>query len=86
MNILCMILCFPLSRREAHVDNGPYLQYVIAKEFTERDGSTRLYLGQEQVLPGLLGWLLPHDAPYKAKLDRWIMACVEVRERVMNFC
>ncbi|KAK8392554.1 hypothetical protein O3P69_014746 [Scylla paramamosain] len=66
-----------LEKREAYIENGRVLKYMIAKHFTERDGSTRLYVGREQVLPAFLGWLLPHDAPYKTEIDQWLMTVVE---------
>ena len=42
------------------------------------DGTSRLYVGRESLYPGASGWPIPHDAPYKAQLDQWIKAPVEV--------
>ena len=42
------------------------------------DGTSRLYVGRESLHPGASGWPIPHDAPYKAQLDQWIKAPVEV--------
>ena len=67
-----------LRYRQAHLGGRRYLQQVVAESFTETDGNSRLYLGRESVFPGPSGWPVPHDAPYKADLDRWIMAVIEV--------
>lgn len=64
--------------RRAHLGGRRHLQQVIAESFTGADGSTRLYLGRESILSGHSGWPIPHDAPYKAQLDRLIMATIEV--------
>ncbi|XP_063886436.1 ionotropic receptor 93a-like [Scylla paramamosain] len=66
-----------IDNKQAHLGGRRYLQQVIAESFTMGDGSTRLYLGKESVFPGPSGWPVPHDAPYKAALDRWIMAAIE---------
>lgn len=60
------------------MDGKKLLLYEILDKFTEADGSTRLYVGRESVFPGPSGWPVPHDAPYKAQLDRWIMTIIEV--------
>ncbi|ROT65113.1 Variant Ionotropic Glutamate Receptor, partial [Penaeus vannamei] len=65
------------SPRQAHIQARRYLELVVAEGFTRADGSTRLYLGRESVFPGLSAWPVPHDAPYKARLDRCIMAVKE---------
>ncbi|XP_042873752.1 ionotropic receptor 93a-like [Penaeus japonicus] len=62
---------------QAHIQARRYLELVVAEEFTEADGSTRLYFGRESVFPGLSAWPIPHDAPYKQQLDRCIMAIKE---------
>lgn len=69
-------------------DNTPYseafmatrrnLAHTISDQFTRIDGSTKLYIGRENVFPGLSGWPVPHDAPYKHELDWIIMAVIEV--------
>ncbi|KAK8397752.1 hypothetical protein O3P69_004503 [Scylla paramamosain] len=74
-----------LASLQAHLGGRRYLQQVIAESFTMGDGSTRLYLGKESVFPGPSGWPVPHDAPYKAALDRWIMAAIEeIRETLQQ--
>lgn len=67
-----------LHYRQAHLGGRRYVQQVIAESFTKADGSTLFYMGRESVFPGPSGWPVPHDAPYKAELDRWIMAAIEV--------
>lgn len=63
--------------RQAHLSGRKYLEYQIAQGFTSVDGSSRLYVGRESLYPGASGWPIPHDAPYKAQLDHWMMAAVE---------
>ncbi|XP_069982138.1 ionotropic receptor 21a-like [Penaeus vannamei] len=53
------------------------LAHTISDQFTRIDGSTKLYIGRENVFPGLSGWPVPHDAPYKHELDWIIMAVIE---------
>ncbi|XP_069156905.1 ionotropic receptor 21a isoform X2 [Procambarus clarkii] len=65
------------TSKRAHIEARRYLQLVIAQKFTLADGSSNLYLGRENVIPGLSAWPLPHDAPYKSHLDRCIMAITE---------
>ncbi|XP_063845577.1 ionotropic receptor 93a-like isoform X2 [Scylla paramamosain] len=65
------------SDKQAHIQVRRYLELVIAESFTLRDGSTRLYLGKEGVFPGLSAWPMPHDAPFKPRVDRCIMAVKE---------
>ncbi|XP_064116330.1 ionotropic receptor 93a-like [Macrobrachium nipponense] len=64
-------------RKQAHIDVRRYLELAIAEQFTKADGSTHLYLGRENVFPGLSGWPIPHDAPFKENIDRSIMAVKE---------
>ncbi|KAK4299130.1 hypothetical protein Pmani_028572 [Petrolisthes manimaculis] len=63
--------------RQSHVDGRRYLEQMIAEHFTETDGSSRLYVGRDGVLPGLNAWPVPHDAPYKSVFDRVINAVQE---------
>ncbi|MPC75768.1 hypothetical protein E2C01_070162 [Portunus trituberculatus] len=67
-----------LKYNRAHVAGRRYLKYHIADKFTEEDGTSRLYVGRETLFPGASGWPIPHDAPYKAQVDRWILASIEV--------
>ncbi|XP_071527027.1 ionotropic receptor 93a-like [Panulirus ornatus] len=50
---------------------------LIAQHFTRADGSTPLYLGREPILPVPAAWPIPHDAPFKTHLDRYLRAIVE---------
>nr|XP_053627916.1 glutamate receptor ionotropic, delta-2-like [Cherax quadricarinatus] len=70
-------LKYASEQKRAHIEVRRYLELVIAQNFTLADGSTPLYLGRENVFPGLSAWPLPHDAPYKFHLDRCIMAITE---------
>ncbi|MPC52164.1 hypothetical protein E2C01_046026 [Portunus trituberculatus] len=69
----------------AHLGGRRYLKYQIADKFTGMDGISRLYVGRETLYPGASGWPIPHDAPYKAQLDHWIMATIEVCIAFMPF-
>ncbi|XP_069157677.1 ionotropic receptor 21a-like [Procambarus clarkii] len=66
-----------LTKKQAHVDGRRYLELVIAEHFTLADGTTRLYVGREGILPGLNAWPIPHDAPYREAFDRVINAVIE---------
>ncbi|XP_050689282.1 uncharacterized protein LOC126981779 isoform X4 [Eriocheir sinensis] len=63
--------------REAHVAGRRYMEQMIARHFTSPLGSTPLYVGRESLLPGISAWPIPHDAPYKHRLDTLMMAVVE---------
>ncbi|XP_063886375.1 uncharacterized protein LOC135114402 [Scylla paramamosain] len=66
-----------LVKRTGHLDPRKYIQYEILDKFTEEDGSTPLYVARGSVSPTPSGWPIPHDAPYKAHLDRLIVATLE---------
>lgn len=75
---------FTHYHRTCHFEGKKYLQYEITDKFTEEDGSTRLYVNRESVFPEPSAWPIPHDAPYKAHLNLWIMASLEVGRVVGN--
>ena len=50
----------------------------IAEYFTNPDGSTRLYVARQNVIPNYAGWMMPHDAPYKQDVDRSLLRVIEV--------
>ncbi|MPC43368.1 hypothetical protein E2C01_037013 [Portunus trituberculatus] len=60
--------------RSSHAEEKKYLQYEIMDKFTEEDGSTRLYVSRESLFSAPSAWPIPHDAPYKAHLDRQLLA------------
>ncbi|XP_053655872.1 ionotropic receptor 93a-like [Cherax quadricarinatus] len=66
-----------IDRKQAHLENRRYQQLRIAELFTRADGSSKLYIGRESVLPGQAAWPIPHDAPYRPMLDRCLMAVIE---------
>ncbi|XP_063868156.1 ionotropic receptor 21a-like [Scylla paramamosain] len=49
----------------------------IAEYFTNPDGSTRLYVARQNVIPNYAGWMMPHDAPYKQDVDRSLLRVIE---------
>ncbi|XP_071527501.1 ionotropic receptor 93a-like [Panulirus ornatus] len=65
------------EKKQAHMGGRRFLQQKVAENFTTPDGSTSLYVGRESIFPGPSGWPIPHDAPYKQQLDRYIIAAVE---------
>ncbi|XP_063886446.1 ionotropic receptor 21a-like [Scylla paramamosain] len=66
-----------LVKRSSHLDGRKYIQYQILDKFTEKDGSTPFYVTREFVSHTPAGWPIPHDAPYKAHLDRLIVGTLE---------
>ena len=55
-----------------------FIEQNIAQHFTDADGSTLLYIGRENVLPGIAAWPIPFDAPFKPQLDSIMMAVLQV--------
>ncbi|XP_045111732.1 glutamate receptor 2-like [Portunus trituberculatus] len=66
-----------LQHNRAHLGAKRFLKYQIADKFTEVDGASRLYVGRDTLDPAASGWPIPHDAPYKPQLDRWIVVPLE---------
>ncbi|XP_042860396.1 ionotropic receptor 21a-like [Penaeus japonicus] len=66
-----------IELNQAHLDTRRYQLLHIAQQFTNADGTTRLYIGRESIIPGQSAWPLPHDAPYRPQVDRCIMAVIE---------
>ncbi|ROT79299.1 Variant Ionotropic Glutamate Receptor [Penaeus vannamei] len=65
------------TKRQSFMDGRRYLEHMIAEHFTDARGEAQLYVGRQSVLPGLAGWPVPHDAPYKPQLDRLMMRILE---------
>ncbi|XP_063886437.1 uncharacterized protein LOC135114467 [Scylla paramamosain] len=65
-----------LVKRSSHAEEKKYLQYEIMDKFTEEDGSTHLYVSRESLFSAPSAWPIPHDAPYKAHLDRCLLAAL----------
>ncbi|XP_071527502.1 ionotropic receptor 93a-like [Panulirus ornatus] len=66
-----------LEQKQAVVNIRAYLEYVIAETFTSSDGSTDLYIGRESIMPSMIAWLIPHDAPYRPQFDRCMRILME---------
>ncbi|XP_063607595.1 ionotropic receptor 21a-like, partial [Penaeus indicus] len=66
-----------IEANQAHLDTRRYQLLHIAQKFTNADGTTRLYIGRDSIIPGQSAWPLPHDAPYRPQVDRCIMAVIE---------
>ncbi|XP_071527362.1 ionotropic receptor 93a-like [Panulirus ornatus] len=66
-----------LERNQAVIETRRFMENIIAENFTRPDGTTDLYVGRQHILPGLAAWPVPHDAPYRPRLDRCLMAVIE---------
>ncbi|XP_042233727.1 uncharacterized protein LOC121873914 [Homarus americanus] len=66
-----------LKIKSSHLGSRQYLELMIAQHFSKIDGSAPLYVGREMIIPATSSWPIPHDAPYKPKLDHYIMAITE---------
>ncbi|XP_068240791.1 glutamate receptor ionotropic, kainate 3-like [Palaemon carinicauda] len=62
-----------LQKMSAHVYERFYLELKIVEHFTEADGSTPLYVAQENIMPGYCGWPMIKNAPFKPNIDKYIM-------------
>lgn len=50
------------------------LKLAIEEYFTSADGSTKLYVAGQNILPAYCAWPIPWGVPYKEKLNQFIMA------------
>ncbi|XP_070000377.1 ionotropic receptor 21a isoform X1 [Penaeus vannamei] len=66
-----------LEKNHALLCSLRYLEYTIAQDFTDVNGQTKLYIGRNPIFPSPAAWPIPHDAPYKPQLDRYLMAFAE---------
>lgn len=66
------------NRREAHGDNKRYLQHILTRNYTSRDGREIVYVGREELYESPSAWPLPHEAPYAAQLNHVILQVIEV--------
>ena len=53
----------------AHMYERLYMEVMIEEHFTNRDGSTELYVTQESLLADFSAFILIRDAPFKEKID-----------------
>ena len=58
-----------------------YMEYLAALYHSDKYGRKRIYIGKEIMGSFLVGWFLPHDAPYLDQVDKYLMRCVEVSVR-----
>ncbi|XP_042203097.1 uncharacterized protein LOC121853186 [Homarus americanus] len=65
------------KRKQAHLGGRQYIELTVAQHFTQLDGSFPMYIGRENIIYTTAAWPVPHDAPYKPALDRYIMAITE---------
>ncbi|XP_045127229.1 ionotropic receptor 21a-like isoform X2 [Portunus trituberculatus] len=66
-----------LEERKAFFHERYNTMLQIAEYFTNPDGSTRLYVARQNVIPNYAGWMMPHDAPYKQDVDRSLLRVIE---------
>ncbi|KAK7074313.1 hypothetical protein SK128_025051 [Halocaridina rubra] len=70
---------FKEGMKQTTVTNSAYfyerlfLELMIVEHFTDRDGSTPLYVAQQNIVPGYCGWPIIRDAPFKRNIDKFIM-------------
>ncbi|XP_047482777.1 glutamate receptor ionotropic, delta-1-like [Penaeus chinensis] len=50
------------------------LKLAIEEYFTSADGTTKLYVAGQNILPAYCAWPIPWGVPYKEKLNQFIMA------------
>ncbi|XP_050733482.1 uncharacterized protein LOC127007033 isoform X4 [Eriocheir sinensis] len=50
------------------------MKAMVTEKFTNKRGSTPLYVARENILPGYCGWPLTPNTPFKASLDHYILA------------
>ncbi|XP_042867594.1 glutamate receptor ionotropic, delta-2-like [Penaeus japonicus] len=65
------------EQNSAAVANRRYLNYIIAGNFTDASGSSKLYVGKDNFYITPAGFPIPHDAPYKPKFQKYIFAFAE---------
>ncbi|ROT85591.1 Variant Ionotropic Glutamate Receptor, partial [Penaeus vannamei] len=66
----------------AAMANRRYLDYIIALNFTEASGRSKLYVGKDNFYITPAGFPIPHDAPYKPKFQKYIFAFAEVSSNI----
>ncbi|XP_050733479.1 uncharacterized protein LOC127007033 isoform X3 [Eriocheir sinensis] len=50
------------------------MKAMVTEKFTNKRGSTPLYVARENILPDYCGWPLTPNTPFKASLDHYILA------------
>ncbi|ROT70078.1 Variant Ionotropic Glutamate Receptor [Penaeus vannamei] len=66
-----------MKENTAHMEALEVMKINIAESFSDAHGSPLLYVVKESAMPGLSGWPIPHDAPYKKNFDFCIRASLE---------
>lgn len=64
--------------RISYIESDRFVRLAIVEHFTLADGSNSLYVGREKFLTSIAGLPVPHDAPYKPQIDRFLMMVIEV--------
>ncbi|XP_063875886.1 uncharacterized protein LOC135108651 [Scylla paramamosain] len=63
-----------LTENKAHMYERLYLEMKVAEDFTQKDGSTPLYVTQGNLMPGYASFPLVLDAPFKTNIDNCLIA------------
>ncbi|XP_037797027.1 ionotropic receptor 21a-like [Penaeus monodon] len=63
--------------KAAVLESHLLLNNIIAKNFTDATGRGKLYVGKFYLLITFSAWPIPHDAPYKQQLDKYLLAFTE---------
>ncbi|XP_068223238.1 probable glutamate receptor [Palaemon carinicauda] len=66
-----------LDRRFAFISWRTYLRDVIAMNFTDKNGYTRVYLSRESFWPGDIGYAMQKGSPLKRGFDRILRRLIE---------
>lgn len=57
----------------AHMYERLYMEVMVEEDFTNKDGTTELYVSQESLLADFSAFVLIRDAPFKEKIDYLMM-------------
>ncbi|XP_063875880.1 uncharacterized protein LOC135108644 [Scylla paramamosain] len=63
-----------LNEFSVHMRERLFMEVIIEDYYTNRDGSTNLYVTQESLLADFSAFVLIRDAPFKNKIDKCMMA------------
>ncbi|XP_042878446.1 ionotropic receptor 21a-like [Penaeus japonicus] len=66
-----------LKHNQAVIGTHLYLDYVIAKNFTDVAGRRKFYIGKSYLLTSYSAWPISYDTPYKQQLDKYLLALIE---------
>ncbi|XP_068204618.1 glutamate receptor ionotropic, kainate 1-like [Palaemon carinicauda] len=65
------------NKRATHVDFLKHMNHVLVEKFTRPDGTTALYIGNNQIVQFPACMPVPHDLPFLPHIDQIIMEVVQ---------